>query len=84
MSLLAFGLNHRRAPISVLERAALDETSLSSIIAAATASPRICALEDWACNRKDEKSVVPSGWRTDPVTVPPFSLTIAAVLSSSE
>ena len=32
MSLLAFGLNHRRAPISVLERAALDEASLAQIL----------------------------------------------------
>lgn len=54
MSLLAFGLNHRRAPISVLERAALDETSLSSIIAAATASPDITEhLVVATCNRTE-------------------------------
>ncbi|WP_068263439.1 glutamyl-tRNA reductase [Janibacter limosus] len=54
MSLLAFGLNHRRAPISVLERAALDESSLSQIIAAATASPDITEhLVVATCNRTE-------------------------------
>lgn len=54
MSLLAFGLNHRRAPISVLERAALDETSLSQIIEAATASPDISEhLVVATCNRTE-------------------------------
>ncbi len=54
MSLLAFGLNHRRAPISVLERAALDESSLAAIIAAATASPDITEhLVVATCNRTE-------------------------------
>lgn len=54
MSLLAFGLNHRRAPLSVLERAALDESSLSEIIAAATASPDITEhLVVATCNRTE-------------------------------
>ncbi|CAM4104247.1 glutamyl-tRNA reductase [Janibacter anophelis] len=54
MSLLAFGLNHRRAPISVLERAALDEGSLSRIIAAASASPDITEhLVVATCNRTE-------------------------------
>ncbi len=41
MSILSFGINHRRAPLSVLERAALDEASLAAIIAAASASPDV-------------------------------------------
>lgn len=54
MSLLTFGLNHRRTPISVLERAALDETSLSRIVAAATASPDITEhLVVSTCNRTE-------------------------------
>lgn len=54
MSLLAFGLNHRRAPISVLERAALDEASLSRIVEAASASPDITEhLVVATCNRTE-------------------------------
>lgn len=54
MSLLAFGLNHRRAPISVLERAALDESSLSALLAAAAASADINEhLVVATCNRTE-------------------------------
>ncbi|MEK4241862.1 glutamyl-tRNA reductase [Janibacter sp. FSL W8-0316] len=54
MSLLAFGLNHRRAPISVLERAALDEASLAQILAAASDSPDISEHVVVAtCNRTE-------------------------------
>ncbi|UTT65526.1 glutamyl-tRNA reductase [Janibacter sp. CX7] len=54
MSLLAFGLNHRRAPISVLEKAALDEVSLDRILSAAEASPDISEhLVVATCNRTE-------------------------------
>lgn len=54
MSLLTFGFNHRRTPISVLERAALDETSLAAIVAGATASPDISEhLVIATCNRTE-------------------------------
>lgn len=54
MSLLTFGFNHRRTPISVLERAALDESSLAAIIASAEASPDISEhLVIATCNRTE-------------------------------
>ncbi|NYF98878.1 glutamyl-tRNA reductase [Janibacter cremeus] len=54
MSLLSFGFNHRRTPISVLERAALDELSLGAIIATAQASPDISEhLVIATCNRTE-------------------------------
>src|SRR5689334_22213197 len=37
----------------------------------AFAKPRICALEDCACSRKDEKSDADSGCLTLPNTLPP-------------
>lgn len=54
MSLLSFGFNHRRTPISVLERAALDEASLRAITATAHASPDISEhLVIATCNRTE-------------------------------
>ena len=54
MSLLTFGFNHRRTPIPVLERAALDEASRAAIIATAEASPDIAEhLVIATCNRTE-------------------------------
>lgn len=54
MSLLSFGFNHRRTPISVLERAALDEASRAAVIATAQASPDISEHVVIAtCNRTE-------------------------------
>lgn len=54
MSLLSFGFNHRRTPISVLERAALDDSSRQAIVAMAQASPDISELLVIAtCNRTE-------------------------------
>ncbi len=54
MSLLSFGFNHRRTPISVLERAALDEASLAAVSATAHASPDISEhLVIATCNRTE-------------------------------
>lgn len=54
MSLLSFGFNHRRTPISVLERAALDEASRAAVIATAQASPDISEhLVIATCNRTE-------------------------------
>lgn len=54
MSLLSFGFNHRRTPISVLERAALDESSRAAIVATAQASPDISEhLVIATCNRTE-------------------------------
>ena len=41
MSILSFGINHRRAPMSVLERAALDDERLEELERTADASPDI-------------------------------------------
>ena len=30
------------------------------------------AFEACACSMNEEKSLVPSGWRTEPMTLPPF------------
>src|SRR5208282_2014836 len=49
----------------------------------ALASPTTLALEACACSRNDEKSLVLSGWRTLPSTLPPFFSTTAAVSRSS-
>src|ERR1700730_14953231 len=49
----------------------------------ALASPMILAFDDCACRRKEEKSLVLSGWRTLPRTLPPFASTAAAVSRSS-
>ncbi|WP_435200177.1 glutamyl-tRNA reductase [Janibacter sp. GS2] len=54
MSLLSFGFNHRRTPIGVLERAALDEASRAAIVATAQASPDITEhLVIATCNRTE-------------------------------
>lgn len=54
MSLLSFGFNHRRTPISVLERAALDDASRAAIVATAQASPDISEhLVIATCNRTE-------------------------------
>lgn len=54
MSLLSFGFNHRRTPIPVLERAALDEESLGAIVEMAEASPDISEhLVIATCNRTE-------------------------------
>lgn len=54
MSLLSFGFNHRRTPISVLERAALDEASRAAVTATAQASPDISEhLVIATCNRTE-------------------------------
>ena len=54
MSLLSFGFNHRRTPISVLERAALDEASRAALVATAEASPDISEhLVVATCNRTE-------------------------------
>lgn len=54
MSLLSFGFNHRRTPITVLERAALDEASRDAIVATAQASPDITEhLVIATCNRTE-------------------------------
>ena len=54
MSLLSFGFNHRRTPISVLERAALDESSLAAVVATAEASQDISEhLVIATCNRTE-------------------------------
>lgn len=54
MSLLSFGFNHRRTPIPVLERAALDEASRAAIVATAQASPDISEhLVIATCNRTE-------------------------------
>src|SRR5713226_744528 len=37
----------------------------------ALARPMTCALEDWACSRNDEKSLVLIGALTSPSTLPP-------------
>ena len=44
------------------------------------ARPTTFAREACACNRKDEKSAVLSGARTDPTTLPPFLMTKAEVI----
>src|SRR6185436_3843144 len=49
----------------------------------ALASPTILAFEACACSRNEEKSLVLSGWRTLPRTLPPFASTAAAVSRSS-
>src|SRR5450755_3360956 len=59
--------------------------SLAALIALivsppALAKPRICALLDCAWSKNDEKSLVESGCRTEPTTVPPAALT--AVVAS--
>src|SRR5207342_1153842 len=41
----------------------------------ALARPRICALLDCACSRKDEKSADANGARTEPTTEPPALVT---------
>ncbi len=54
MSLLSFGFNHRRTPIPVLERAALDEASRAAIVAVAASSPDISEhLVIATCNRTE-------------------------------
>src|ERR1051326_7807956 len=45
----------------------------------ALASPMTFAFEVCACSRNDEKSLVLSGWRTLPSTLPPLASTAAAV-----
>src|SRR3954471_8464675 len=45
----------------------------------ALARPMTFAFEDWACSRNDEKSLVLSGWRTLPTTLPPLASTAAEV-----
>src|SRR5208283_2388422 len=44
---------------------------------ATTSAPDPCA-----CRRKDEKSAVLIGWRTDPTTLPPAASTAAVQLAS--
>ena len=61
--------------------AALTELMVS---APPLASPRTCAPEALACNRKDEKSGVDRGWRTLPSTLPPLALTTSVVSFSSD
>lgn len=54
MSLLSFGFNHRRTPIAVLERAALDEARRAAVIAMAESSPDISEhLVIATCNRTE-------------------------------
>ncbi|WP_370894302.1 glutamyl-tRNA reductase [Janibacter sp. GXQ6167] len=54
MSLLVFGLSHRRAPLSLLERASLDATSRELLISAAAASADIAELVVVStCNRTE-------------------------------
>ena len=54
MSLLSFGFNHRRTPISVLERASLDEASLAAVAGTAQASADISEhLVIATCNRTE-------------------------------
>ena len=54
MSTLAFGFNHRRTPIGVLERAALDDASRRAIGEAVEASPDISEhLVIATCNRTE-------------------------------
>ena len=71
-------------------RALLVATNSAACLTALTvsppafASPITSAPEPCACNRKDEKSEVPSGWRTEPEMVPPSDFTILVVSSSSD
>lgn len=54
MSLLVFGLSHRRAPIALLERAALDQRSREVLTATAAASRDIAELVVVStCNRTE-------------------------------
>ncbi len=54
MTLLVFGLSHRRSPIEVLERATLDDHHRRSLVEAATASADIDeALVVATCNRTE-------------------------------
>ena len=53
-------------------------------VAAGVRQPDICASEDCACNRNDEKSDAFNGWRTEPRTWPPSALTTCAVSFSSD
>ncbi|MNV72616.1 hypothetical protein D3C71_1657200 [compost metagenome] len=66
----------------------LMPNSLAALIALmvsppALARPRICALEAWACSRKEEKSDALSGCLTPPSTLPPLALITAVVSVSS-
>ena len=69
--------------------AALDDAELGACLIElmvsppALARPMTFAFEVCACSRNDEKSVVLSGWRTLPSTLPPFASTTAAVSRSS-
>ena len=63
--------------------------SLAALIALtvsppALARPRICALLDCACSRKDEKSLALSGCLTLPTTVPPAAWITAEASDCSE
>ncbi|MNR45716.1 hypothetical protein D3C85_1645960 [compost metagenome] len=52
-----------------------------SVVALARATA--FALEAEACSRKDEKSLVLGGWRTEPTTLPPAPATDLAVSAAS-
>src|SRR3954467_9478523 len=49
----------------------------------ALARPTTLAFDDCACSRNDEKSLLFSGWRTLPSTLPPFFSTTSPVSRSS-
>src|SRR5262245_44637286 len=49
----------------------------------ALARPTTLALDACACSRNDEKSLVLSGTRTEPSTLPPFAVTTSRVFCSS-
>src|SRR5699024_229481 len=54
MSILSFGINHRRAPLSVLQRAALDDERLEELERTADASPDIAEhVVVSTCNRTE-------------------------------
>jgi hypothetical protein len=54
------------------------------VSAPALARPMICAPEDCALSRKDDKSPPGNGCRTAPTTSPPLALTTAPASFSSE